>query len=95
MTRTHINKPFTFTAETAQRLLQDLNDGRIVRLGKANGSAIILRDGIDLDEFGDKIYRMSIWPAKGHTLIHRVPMNEPDMLNFLDGEHFDSYDLKS
>lgn len=89
--------PFTFTStsKTSHRLLQDLNNGHIVRLGKANGSAIILRDGVDLDEFGDKIYRMSIWPAKGNTLIHRVPMNETDMLNFLAGEHFASYDLKS
>ena len=84
---------FRFNAGTADRLRKDLNNGQTVRLGKDNGSAIILRDGLDIDELGEHIYRMSIWPAQGYTIIHRVPMNETDMIQFLMGEKFASYTL--
>ena len=84
---------FTFNSETSHRLLEDLNRGLTVKLSKANGSAIILRDGIDIDEFGDNIYRMTIQPAQGETIIKRVPMNATDMFHFLMFEKFTEYDI--
>lgn len=84
---------FTFTAETSHKLLQDLNNGRTVKLAKANGSAVILRDGIDVDEFGDNIYRMTIQPAQGEPIVKRVPMNATDMFHFLMFEKFTQYEI--
>lgn len=84
---------FTFTAETSHKLLQDLNNGRTVKLAKANGSAVILRDGIDVDEFGDNIYRMTIQPAQGEAIVKRVPMNATDMFHFLMFEKFTQYEI--
>lgn len=83
---------FTFTAETSHKLLQDLNNGRTVKLAKANGSAVILRDGIDVDEFGDNIYRMTIQPAQGEPIVKHVPMNATDMFHFLMFEKFTQYE---
>ena len=85
--------PFTFTDTTAHQLLQDLDNGRIVKLAKANGSAVILRDGIDIDEFGDNIYRMTIQPAQGEPVVKRVPMNATDMFHFLMFEKFTAYEI--
>ncbi len=84
---------FTFTAETSHTLLQDLNNGRIVKLAKANGSAVILSDGLDIDEFGDNIYHMTIQPAQGEPVVKRVPMNETDMFHFLMFEKFTQYEI--
>ena len=84
---------FTFTDETSHKLLQDLNNGRTVKLAKANGSAVILRDGIDIDEFGDNIYRMTIQPAQGEPIVKRVPMNATDMFHFLMFEKFTQYEI--
>lgn len=85
--------PFTFTSETSHRLLQDLDNGHTVKLAKANRSAVILRDGIDLDEFGDRIYRMTIQPAEGEPIVKRVPMNATDMFHFLMYEQFAEYEI--
>lgn len=84
---------FTFTDETSHKLLQDLNNGHTVKLAKANGSAVILRDGIDVDEFGDNIYRMTIQPAQGEPIVKRVPMNATDMFHFLMFEKFTQYEI--
>lgn len=84
---------FTFTSETSHKLLHDLDNGRIVKLAKANGSAVILRDGIDIDEFGDNIYRMTIQPAQGEPIVKRVPMNATDMFHFLMYEKFTQYEI--
>lgn len=83
---------FIFNAETNRQLLQDLNSGNIVKLSKTNGAAIILSDGLDIDEFGDLIYRMTIQPAKGEAL-KGIPMNETDMWNLLFGEKFTQYEI--
>lgn len=85
-------KTFTFTDRTSHQLLQDLNEGRTVKLAKENGSAVILCDGNDIDEFGDNIYRMTIQPAKGEAL-KGIPMNETDMWNLLFGEKFTQYEI--
>ena len=42
-------KTFTFISSTADRLIEDLNNGRIVRLTKASGNAIVLQHGNDID----------------------------------------------
>lgn len=84
---------FTFTTETSHKLLQDLNNGCTVKLAKENGSAVILRDGIDIDEFGDNIYRMTIQPAQGEPIVKRVPMNATDMFHFLMFEKFTQYEI--
>ena len=84
---------FTFTAETSHTLLQDLNNGRTVKLAKANGSAVILSDCLDIDEFGDNIYRMTIQPAQGEPVVKHVPMNETDMFHFLMFEKFTQYEI--
>ena len=86
-------KTFTFTDQTSHQLLQDLNAGRTVKLAKENGSAVILRDGIDIDEFGDNIYRMTIQPAQGEPIVKHVPMNATDMFHFLMYEKFTQYEI--
>ena len=86
-------KSFTFTDQSAHRLLQDLNNGRIVKLAKESGAAVIIRDGIDIDEFGDNIYRMTIQPAQGEPIVKRVPMNATDMFHFLLFEKFTQYEI--
>lgn len=86
-------KTFTFNAETSRQLLKDLDSGCIVKLSKSNGAAIILSDGLDIDEFGDHIYRMTIQPAKGEATIKNVPMNETDMWNLCFGEKFALYEI--
>lgn len=84
---------FIFTDETAHKLLQDLDNGHTVKLAKESGSAVILRDGIDIDEFGDHIYRMTIQPAQGEPVVKRVPMNATDMFHFLMFEKFTQYEI--
>lgn len=84
---------FTFNAETFNIILQDMNNGHTVKLSKTNGSAVILCDGVDIDEFGDNIYRMTIQPAKGEPFVKQVPMNETDMWNLLFGEKFTKYEI--
>lgn len=85
---------FAFNTATADSLMKDLTNGHIVKLTKANGSAIILQDGNDLDEFGDNIYRFTIEPQEGRdSIVKNIPMNETDMISFLDGLHFTSYEI--
>ena len=72
--------------------MTDLNNGLTVKLSKENGSAVILRDGIDTDEFGDNIYRMTIQPAQGEPFVKRVPLNATDMFHFLMFEKFTHYE---
>lgn len=84
---------FTFNRNTADRLMNDLNAGRVVRLTKSNRSAIVLQDGNDIDEFGDHIYRMTIQPAQGDSTVRNVPMNETDIWNLLFGEKFAEYGI--
>lgn len=84
---------FTFTDETSHKLLQDLNNGHTVKLAKASGSAVILRDGNDVDEFGDNFYLMTIQPAQGEPIVKRVPMNATDMFHFLMFEKFAQYEI--
>lgn len=86
-------KTFTFTDQTAHKLLQDLNNGCIVKLVKENKAAVIIRDGIDIDEFGDNIFRMTIQPAQGEPIVKRVPMNTTDMFHFLLFEKFTQYEI--
>lgn len=86
---------FTFTAETSHKLLQDLNEGRTVKLAKANGSAIILKDGNDIDEFGDQIFRFTIQPSEGEPIVKHIPMNATDMFHFLLFEKFTQYEITS
>lgn len=84
---------FTFTDATADRLMEDLNNGRIVRLTKANGASIILQHGNDIDEFGDYIYRFAIEPADHESIVKNMPVNQKDMLNFIFGEEFAEYSI--
>lgn len=84
---------FTFTGATADRLMEDLNNGRIVKLTKANGAAIILQHGNDIDEFGDYIYRFAIEPADHESIVKNMPVNQEDMLNFIFGEEFAEYSI--
>ena len=84
---------FTFNGDTADRLMRDLNEGRIVRLTKANGSAIVLQHGNDIDEFGDYIYRFTIEPAVREPISKNLPVNQEDMLNFIFGEEFAAYGI--
>lgn len=86
-------KTFTFDANTADRLMKDLNNGRIVRLTKANGSAIVLQHGYDIDEVGDYIYRFTIEPADREPKAKNMPVNQEDMLNFIFGEEFAEYGI--
>ncbi len=84
---------FTFNGDTADRLMRDLNEGRIVRLTKANGSAIVLQHGNDIDEFGDYIYRFTIEPADREPISKNLPVNQEDMLNLIFGEEFATYGI--
>ena len=83
---------FTFNAESNRQLLSDLNNGGVVKLFKTNGAAFILSDGLDIDEFGDHIYRMTIQPARGEATIKHIPVNTIDMWNLLFGEKFTRYE---
>lgn len=82
---------FTFTENTADRLMNDLNEGRIVKLTKANGSAIILQHGNDRDEFGDYFYRFAIETTDRESPVKNIPINQEDMLDFLYGEELSEY----
>lgn len=84
-------RTFTFNGNTADRLMNDLNEGRIVKLTKANGSAIILQHGNDRDEFGDFIYRFTIETTGNESQAKNLPVNQEDMLNFIFGEEFAEY----
>ena len=84
---------FTINDTTADRLMKDLNEGRIVKLTKANGSALILQHGNDIDEFGDYIYRITIESKDDESVVKNVPMNKEDMINFLFGEEFAEYGI--
>lgn len=86
-------KTFTFDANAADRLMKDLNNERIIRLTKGNGSAIVLQHGNDIDEFGDYFYRFTIEPAGHEPKIKDVPTNQEDMLNFIFGEEFATYGI--
>lgn len=86
-------KTFTFISSTADRLIEDLNNGRIVRLTKASGNAIVLQHGNDIDEFGDYIYRITIESKDDESVVKNVPTNQEDMINFLFGEEFAEYGI--
>lgn len=86
-------KTFTFNGDTADRLMNDLNNGRVIRLTKANESAIVLQQGNDTDEFGDYIYRFTIEPADHEPTVKNAPVNQEDMLGFLFGEEFATYGI--
>ena len=86
-------KTFTFNGDTADSLMNDLNNGRIIRLTKANESAIVLQHGNDKDECGDYFYRFTIEPADHEPTVKNVPVNQEDMLNFLYGEEFATYGI--
>ena len=73
--------------------MRDLNEGRIVRLTKANGSAIVLQHGNDIDEFGDYICLFTIEPADREPISKNLPVNQEDMLNFIFGEEFATYGI--
>jgi len=84
---------FKFNDIKADRLMRDLAEGSIVKLTKANGSAITVQDGNDIDEFGDDIYRFTI-EQKGHdSTVKNVPINKADLISFLDGLLFISYEI--
>lgn len=84
---------FTFTQDTADRLMNDLNAGLVVRLTKSNRSAIVLQHGNDTDEFGDETLRFTIEHADQEPIVKNVPMSQEDMLNFLYGEEFAEYEI--
>lgn len=86
-------KTFTFNGDTADRLMKDLSNGRVIRLTKANESSIVLQHGNDKDEFGDEIFRFTIEPADQEKIVKNVPVNQEDMLNFLYGEEFATYGI--
>lgn len=86
-------KTFTFDRNTADRLLNDLNNGRVIRLTKANESAIVLQHSNDTDEFGDYIYRFTIESADHEPTVKNVPVNQEDMLGFLLAEEFATYGI--
>lgn len=86
-------KTFTFISATADRLIEDLNNGRIVRLTKASGNAIVLQHGNDIDEFGNYIYRFTIEPKDGESKVKNVPVNQDDIINLLLGEEFAEYGI--
>lgn len=84
---------FTFDERSSHRVMTDLNNGLTVKLSKENGSAVILRDGVDVDEFDDHFYRMTIRPAQGEPVVKRVPLNATDMFHFLMFEKFTQYEI--
>lgn len=86
-------KTFTFDRNTADRLLNDLNNGRVVRLAKAHGASIVLSDSYDLDEFGEMFYRFTIESADGTSAVNHMPVNQKDMIDFLFGEEFTEYGI--
>lgn len=84
---------FTINDTTADRLMRDLNEGRIVKLTKANGSVLILQHGNDIDEFGDYIYRFTIESATDrNSSVKNVPMNETDLIELINGLEFTNYE---
>lgn len=88
---------FTINDTTADRLMKDLNEGRIVKLTKANGSALILQHGNDIDEFGDYIYRFTIRPKDGADTAtgittENLPISAGDLCDFLEGLEFTNYE---
>lgn len=84
---------FTFNDTTADRLMNDLGNGKIVRLSKANGASITIQHGNDIDEFGDYIYRFSIEPAEYESSLTNTPVNEMDLISFLEGLEFTNYEI--
>lgn len=84
---------FTFDRPDFGGMLDELNAGYIVILTKANGSALILQHGNDIDEFGDYIYRFTIESASDrNSNVKNVPMNETDMIGFINGLEFTNYE---
>lgn len=86
---------FTFDSTTAARLMDDLNNRGYVTLTKANGASISLCERLEYDEFGDMLYNFTI-NSQNETShpCRNLPINEADLLNFLTGESFVSYDCK-
>ena len=88
---------FTINDTTADRLMKDLNEGRIVKLTKANGAAIILQHGNDTDENGDEIIRFTIRPKAGADTATGIatedlPISASDLCDFLEGLEFTNYE---
>lgn len=90
-------KTFKFDAPDFARMLEDLNAGHIVILTKANGAAIVLQHGNDIDENGEAIIRFTIRPKKGVGTISGImtedlPIGACDLFEFLDGLEFNNYE---
>ena len=88
---------FTINDTTADRLMKDLNEGRIVKLTKANGAAIILQHGNDTDENGDEIIRFTIRPKAGANTATGIatedlPISASDLCDLLEGLEFTNYE---
>lgn len=83
---------FTFDRTHAARLIDDLDRNYSIRLHKASGAAALVQNGYDLDEFGDYIYRLSIELPDRESLCKNMPMNEADLIAFLEGCEFTRYE---
>lgn len=86
-------RTFTFVSTTADRLIEDLNNGRVIRLTTDNGSAIVLQHENDIDKFGDYVYRYTIETKDGEPKVKNIPVDQEDMINFLFGKEFAEYGI--
>ena len=88
---------FTFDRADFGGMLDELNAGYIVILTKANGAAVILQHGNDIDETGDEVIRFTIRPNNGASTPDSIPtadlpMSATDLCNFLEGLEFAHYE---
>jgi hypothetical protein len=78
--------------------MYDLSEGFIVILTKANGAAIVLQHGNDLDENEDEIIRFTIRPKAGADTATGIttedlPVSASDLCEFLEGLEFTNYEI--
>lgn len=83
---------FTFDRTLAARLIDDLDRNYSIRLHKASGAAVLVQNGYDFDEFGDYIYRLSIELPDRESFCKNMPMNEADLIAFLEDCEFTRYE---
>lgn len=85
---------FTIDRPDFGRMLDELNNGYLVILTKANGASILIQDGNDRDELGEEIYRFAIRPKADAPTSHiqSLLITAEDLFNFLEGLEFTNYE---
>lgn len=79
---------FTFDRPDFGGMLDELNNGFIVTLTKANGASILLQHSNDFDENGDEIINFTLTG----TAVANIPMSAGDLFDFLEGLEFTNYE---